>query len=90
MAMIRHSWKNRGATYTEFGVTIHCVSSDQIGQNHILHYLENGSANLCFAYQKEIFFIPAIMILKGLIDMPDYDIYKNLMRNNEKNSFMEG
>ncbi len=90
MALIRPSWKSRGATYTEYGITIHCVGIDQIGQNHILHYLDNGSANLCFAYQKEIFFVPAIMILKGLVDMPDYEIYRCLMRNRENNSFMEG
>ncbi len=90
MALIRPSWKSRGATYTEFGITIHCVGIDQIGQNHILHYLDNGSANLCFAYQKEIFFVPAIMILKGLVDMPDYEIYRCLMRHRETNSFMEG
>lgn len=90
MALIRPSWKSRGATYTEFGITIHCVGKDQIGQNHILHYLDNGSANLCFAYQKEIFFVPAAMILKSLVDLPDYEIYRSLMRNREGNSFMEG
>ena len=90
MALIRPSWKSRGATYTEYGITMHCVGIDQIGQNHILHYLDNGSANLCFAYQKEIFFVPAIMILKGLVDMPDYEIYRCLMRHRETNSFMEG
>lgn len=89
--MIRQSWKSRGATYTEFGVTIRCVGSDQVGQNHILHFLDNGSANLCFPYQKEIFFIPAMMILKSLVDLPDYEIYRQLIRNkNESNSFMEG
>lgn len=58
-------------------------------QNHILHYLENGSANLCFAYQKEIFFVPAIMLLKALVDISDFDIYKRLMLQKEKNSLME-
>jgi DNA-directed RNA polymerase I subunit RPA2 len=90
MALVRPSWKSRGATYTEYGITIHCVGKDQIGQNHILHYLDNGSANLCFAHQKEIFFVPAIMILKALVDMPDYEIFKCLMRHRENNSFMEG
>lgn len=88
--MIRPSWKSRGATYTEYGITIRCVGSDQIGQNHILHYLDNGGANLCFPHQKEIFFIPTIMILKGLVDMPDYEIYRRLMLHKESNSFMEG
>jgi DNA-directed RNA polymerase I subunit RPA2 len=52
--------------------------------------LDNGSANLCFAYNKEIFFVPAVMLLKGLLDVPDYEIYRCLMRHREKNSFMEG
>ena len=30
------------------------------------------------------------MILRGLMDVPDYEIFKSLMRGNEKNSFMEG
>jgi DNA-directed RNA polymerase I subunit RPA2 len=90
MALIRPSWKSRGARYTEHGVTIHCVGVDQIGQNHILHYLDNGSANLCFAHQKEIFFVPAVMVLKALVDMPDFEIYRCLMRGCEQSAFVEG
>lgn len=91
MAMIRHSWKSRGPTYTEFGVTIRCVGADQVGQNHILHFLDNGSATLCLPFEKEIFFIPAMMVLKSLVDMPDYDIYRSIIRHkSESNSFIEG
>ena len=56
----------------------------------MLHYLDNGSANLCITYNKEIFFIPAVMILKCLKNVSDYEIYRCLMRHRENNSFIEG
>ncbi len=39
MALVRPSWKSRGATYTEFGITIRCVGLDQIGQVNFQQHL---------------------------------------------------
>ena len=33
-------------------------------QNNVLHYLNNGTAMLNFNHQKEMFFVPLVIILK--------------------------
>ena len=43
-----------------------------ISQNNILHYLSNGTAMLNFNYQKEMFFVPIVIILK--VHDPPHDI----------------
>ncbi|XP_072029490.1 LOW QUALITY PROTEIN: DNA-directed RNA polymerase I subunit RPA2-like [Amphiura filiformis] len=90
MAINRPKWKTRGKAYTEFGVTMRCVSKDQSSMNLTMHYLNNGTATLSFAYQKEIFFIPLILILKALIDTTDQHIYKELLKGRENNTFYIG
>ncbi|KAL3881451.1 hypothetical protein ACJMK2_027893, partial [Sinanodonta woodiana] len=62
--IMRPSWKNRGSFYTEYGVSMRCVKHDQTGSNIVLHYLSNGTAVLNFSFQKEMFFVPIVFILK--------------------------
>ena len=59
-------------------------------QNNVLHYLNNGSATFCFMHWKEQFFVPVIMILKGLLSVSDQFIYKELITGREENSFYKG
>ncbi|XP_061179833.1 DNA-directed RNA polymerase I subunit RPA2-like [Saccostrea echinata] len=90
MCMIRPSWKNRGKQYTEFGVSLRSVGEDNIGVNNVLHYLSNGMATLCFSHLKEMFFVPVIIILKGLHNVTDKFIYDQLTRGKEQDSFYKG
>ncbi|BFY98621.1 hypothetical protein BsWGS_01660 [Bradybaena similaris] len=90
MCFCRGSWKNRGPEYTEYGVSIRCVREDQTSNNLTLHYLQNGTAKLSFGLNKEVFFIPVILVLKGLIDSTDKFIYDHLMRGREKDSYFKG
>jgi DNA-directed RNA polymerase I subunit RPA2 len=90
MAISRPSWKNRGALYTEFGVQIRSVRRDQSSSTLTLHYLTDGSIMTQFSRNKEMFFVPLVYILKALLPTTDQYIYKELMKNDEKNTFLKG
>ncbi|XP_071158237.1 DNA-directed RNA polymerase I subunit RPA2-like isoform X2 [Mytilus edulis] len=90
MCMIRPSWRSRGKQYTEYGVQIKCVRQDQTGMNNVLHYLSNGSATIGFGYLKELFYVPVMFILKGLMNVTDKYIYDQLVNGKEDDSFYKG
>ncbi|XP_076361964.1 RNA polymerase I subunit Rpl135 isoform X3 [Tachypleus tridentatus] len=90
IAMTRPSWKNRGKMFTEYGVSLRSVKPDQTGVNMVLHYLTNGTCQLMFAYMKEIFFIPVVLLLKALCDVTDHYIYKEMIKGKEYDSFFKG
>ena len=45
---------------------------------NVLHFVTTGSAKYMFNVGKELFFVPAIMILKCLSSRSDVDIYAKL------------
>ncbi|KAM9365251.1 DNA-directed RNA polymerase I subunit RPA2 [Pholidichthys leucotaenia] len=87
IAMSRAKWKNRGPGYTQYGISMHCVKEDHTALNMNLHYLENGTVMLNFIYQKELFFLPLGFALKALVDFTDFQIYQELIKGREDNSF---
>ncbi|KAG8444046.1 hypothetical protein GDO86_009295 [Hymenochirus boettgeri] len=87
VAMIRPKWKNRGPGYTQYGITVHCVKDEHTAINMNLHYLENGFVMVNFIFQKELFFIPLGFALKALVDFSDYQIFSELIKGREDNSF---
>ncbi|XP_053316124.1 DNA-directed RNA polymerase I subunit RPA2 [Spea bombifrons] len=87
IAMIRPKWKGRGPGYTQYGITLRCVRDEHTAVNMNLHYLENGSVMVNFIYQKELFFIPLGFALKALVDFSDYQIFSELIKGKEDNSF---
>ncbi|KAG1649768.1 DNA-directed RNA polymerase I subunit RPA2 [Nymphon striatum] len=89
LAMVRPSWKNRGKLFSEYGVSMRCVKPDQSGVNIVLHYLTNGTAQLMFSHRRELFFVPIILILKAFCDVSDQYIYKEILKGNENNSYLQ-
>lgn len=87
IAINRPKWKSRGPGYTQYGVTIHCVRDEHTAVNLNLHYLENGSVMVNFLYHKELFFIPLGFALKALVDFSDYQIFTELIKGKEDDSF---
>nr|KAF6329194.1 RNA polymerase I subunit B [Pipistrellus kuhlii] len=87
IAMIRPKWKARGPGYTQYGVSMHCVREEHSAVNMNLHYLENGTIMLNFIYQKELFFLPLGFALKALVSFSDYQIFQELIKGKEDNSF---
>ncbi|XP_068183212.1 DNA-directed RNA polymerase I subunit RPA2 [Antennarius striatus] len=87
IAMSRPKWKSRGQGYTQYGISMRCVKEEHTAINMTLHYLENGSVMLNFIYQKELFFLPLGFALKALVDFTDFQIYQELIKGLEDNSF---
>ncbi|XP_056147327.1 DNA-directed RNA polymerase I subunit RPA2 [Lampris incognitus] len=87
IAMLRHKWKNRGQGYTQYGISMRCVKEEHTAINMNLHYMENGTMMLNFIYQKELFFLPLGFVLKALVDFTDFQIYQELIKGYEDNSF---
>ncbi|CAF89806.1 unnamed protein product, partial [Tetraodon nigroviridis] len=87
VAMSRPKWKSRGQGYTQYGISMRCVKEDHTAVNMTLHYLDNGTVMLNFIYQKELFFLPLGFALKALVDFTDFQIYQELIKGREDNSF---
>uniref|UniRef100_A0A671TSD6 DNA-directed RNA polymerase subunit beta n=1 Tax=Sparus aurata TaxID=8175 RepID=A0A671TSD6_SPAAU len=87
IAMSRPKWKSRGQGYTQYGISMRCVREEHTAINMNLHYLENGTVMLNFIYQKELFFLPLGFALKALVDFTDFQIYQELIKGREDNSF---
>uniref|UniRef100_A0AAR2L043 DNA-directed RNA polymerase subunit beta n=1 Tax=Pygocentrus nattereri TaxID=42514 RepID=A0AAR2L043_PYGNA len=87
IALTRSKFKSRGQGYTEYGISMRCVRDDHSAINMNLHYLDNGTVMLNFIYNKELFFLPLGFALKALVDFSDYQIYQELIKGKEENSF---
>ncbi|PGG99077.1 hypothetical protein AJ80_09409 [Polytolypa hystricis UAMH7299] len=79
MAIIRTSFIKRGQTYTKYGVQIRSVRPDQTAQSNVLHYLSDGNVTFRFSWRKNEFLVPAVMILKALVETNDRDIFERLV-----------
>ncbi|KAJ3364773.1 hypothetical protein GGF31_008919 [Allomyces arbusculus] len=88
LALVRPSFTNRGPSYSEFGVQIRCVRADQTSQTNTLHYLHDGAATFRFAYRKQEFLIPVMLILRALSGATDKQIFDAIVQGNAANTFM--
>ncbi|XP_031556701.1 DNA-directed RNA polymerase I subunit RPA2-like [Actinia tenebrosa] len=89
LALVRSTWKNRGPLYTEYGIQMRSVRKDETAVNMVLHYLSDGSVTMAFGFQKELFYVPVVFILKALVNTTDQHIYKELIRGEEDNTFLK-
>lgn len=78
MAIIRPSFKNRGPTFTEFGMIMRSVRPDQTSQTNVLHYLNDGNVTFRFSWRKNEYLIPVMMILKALVETNDREIFEGI------------
>nr|XP_056708651.1 DNA-directed RNA polymerase I subunit RPA2 [Euleptes europaea] len=87
LAMIKPKWKSRGPGYTHYGVSMHCVRDEHTAVNMTLHYLESGTVMVNFIHQKQLFFIPLGFALKALVSFSDFQIFQELMKGKEDDTF---
>ena len=66
---------------------IRCVTRDQMVSVNVLHHLISGGAKLQLQIGAEMFFIPMLMVLKILVDLPDSALYTRLMRGREDDHY---
>lgn len=88
MALIRPSFGNRGPSYSKYGIQIRCVRPDQTSQTNVLHYLNDGNVTFRFSWKKNEYLIPVTMILKGLIETNDREIFDGIIGDDLTNSFL--
>jgi DNA-directed RNA polymerase I subunit RPA2 len=79
MAIIRPSFKNRGSTYSHFGISIRSVRPDQTSQTNVLHYLTDGNVTFRFSWRKNEYLVPVMMVLKALVETNDREIFEGLV-----------
>ena len=88
ISLIRPSFSNRGASYTQYAVQIRCVRPDQTSVTNTLHYLSNGSAMLRFSWRKQEYIIPIMLVLKALVGASDKEIFEGVMMQDYNNTFL--
>eukprot|EP01138_Halocafeteria_seosinensis_P011578 gb/GECG01011827.1/.p1 GENE.gb/GECG01011827.1/~~gb/GECG01011827.1/.p1 ORF type:complete len:1408 (+),score=168.33 gb/GECG01011827.1/:1-4224(+) len=88
MAVTRSSYVKRGSLYSTKAVTMRCVRRDQTSVTITLHYLLNGNAMVRFSLRRQEFFIPAVLILKGLKDTTDREIFDRVLAGDSKNTYL--
>eukprot|EP00731_Ephydatia_muelleri_P007732 Em0004g70a len=90
IAITRSSWKSRGPAYTEYGISISCARKDQTFSGIILHYLTDGSCIVRFSKNKQLYYVPLVLILKSLVDTTDVHIFSEIMKGSEDDMFLKG
>ena len=90
LAMKRPSWKGRGKSFSDLGVLLECGKSDLTITKNVLHYVTTGTARFMFAYNKELFFVPVVMILKCLKNVTDSEIFRELMVGSGDDPYRRG
>lgn len=79
MAIKRPAFTNRGPGYTPLGILIRSVRPDQTSQTNVLHYLSDGNVNFRFSWRKAEYLVPAMMVLKALVETNDRDIFEGIV-----------
>jgi DNA-directed RNA polymerase I subunit RPA2 len=88
MALERSSFKNRGAYYSDKGVSMRCVRRDQTSITITLHYLTNGGATLRFVLRKQEFLLPIVMVARALRDISDKELFDRIVGGDTENTFL--
>jgi DNA-directed RNA polymerase I subunit RPA2 len=86
--IFRPSFTKRGVSYTPYGCQIRCVRPDQTALTNTVHYLSNGGATLRFAWRKQEYMIPLVLILKALVDASDKEVFEGLVQGEYDNTFL--
>ncbi|KAF3937034.1 hypothetical protein ABW19_dt0210370 [Dactylella cylindrospora] len=79
MAVVRSSYAKRGPSYTNMGIQIRCVRPDQSCMTNVIHYLNDGNITFRFSWRKREYLVPAMMILKALVDTNDREIFEGIV-----------
>ncbi|XP_055386026.1 DNA-directed RNA polymerase I subunit RPA2 [Condylostylus longicornis] len=87
IVMKRSTWKDRGKMFTDVGVMIRTVRSDEQSFNNVLHFLSNGTAKFMFSQSKILSYLPVCLLLKCLVDYTDKKIFEELIHGYESDQY---
>lgn len=88
MAIERSSFKNRGPSFSDKGVSMRCVRPDQSSRTITLHYLNNGGVSLRFVLKKQEFLLPVVVVAKALSNITDKELFDRVVQNDTANTFV--
>jgi DNA-directed RNA polymerase I subunit RPA2 len=87
-AIIRNSFQKRGPTYSTYGCTIRSARPDQTTLTNTIHYLNDGNVMFRFAWRKQEYLLPAMLVFRALLDCSDKEIFDALCQGDVKNTFL--
>ncbi|KAJ8978610.1 hypothetical protein NQ317_010068 [Molorchus minor] len=87
IAIKRSGWKQRGSLFSDCGISIRSVMTDQTATTNVLHFVTDGSAKLMFSYHKILYYVPLCLVLKCLCDYSDQYIFQKLIQGFEDDSY---
>lgn len=79
VAVRRGTWKDRGQLFSDTGILVRSVKTDQTATNNVLHFITNGTAKLMFSHRKTLSFVPPLLLLRALTNRTDEYIYGRLV-----------
>ena len=87
-SILRSSYKNRGPTYSDKGVSMRCVRGDQSSVTITLHYLTNGGITMKFVLRKQEFLLPVIIVAKALVNISDKELFDRIIQGDTGNTYL--
>jgi DNA-directed RNA polymerase I subunit RPA2 len=63
--------------------------ADSCFQNNVLHYLTDGSVRMMFNVERELFFVPLMMMMKAMVDVTDEFIFKHCIAGFEDDLYFK-
>jgi len=89
ISLVRPSFQNRGASYTEYAVQIRCArKGDQSSLTNTLHYLSNGSCMLRFSWRKSEYVVPIMLLMKAATGASDREIFESIIMRDYGNTYL--
>ncbi|KAJ8953551.1 hypothetical protein NQ318_002971 [Aromia moschata] len=83
IAIKRSGWKQRGSLFSDYGISMRCVTKDQTATTNVLHFVTDGSAKLMFSYHKVLYYVPLCLVLRCLCDNSDQYTFQKLKQGFE-------
>ncbi|ORX56858.1 beta and beta-prime subunits of DNA dependent RNA-polymerase [Hesseltinella vesiculosa] len=87
-ALQRTSYQKRGPNYSSFGVYVRSARRDETTLTNTVHYLNDGNVMFRFAWRKQEYLIPVLLIIKCLVDVSDKEIFDALCQGDVHNTFL--
>jgi DNA-directed RNA polymerase I subunit RPA2 len=87
-AIKRPTYQARKKNFTSNAVSMKCIREDLFSQTINMHYCYDGNIYLNIMIRKVEYLIPAIIVIKALVEMSDRELYNTIVRGFKDNSFI--
>lgn len=70
--------KSKDTAYSGYACMIRSIGSDEIGQKNEIRYCSDGNVHVKLFLRRRAYVIPAVLILRALVETTDEEIYESL------------